>query len=110
MEDAAAWHNSPMDITDWRTSSFSYNGNSCLEAGSFRTSTFSVGGGACVECAGWRKSSRCAGNGSCTEITSCGHGVAIRDSTDRSGPVLTFGAGEWEQFAGRIKADAGVTR
>lgn len=81
-----------MDITDWRVSSYSYNGNSCLEAGNWRTSTFSVG------------------NGACLEAGTCGHGVAIRDSVDRSGPVLTFSAGEWEQFLGRVKGDAGVAR
>ena len=81
-----------MDITDWRVSSYSYNGNSCLEAGNWRTSTFSVG------------------NGACLEAGTCGHGVAIRDSVDRSGPVLTFSAAAWERFAGRVKADAGVVR
>ena len=83
-----------MDITDWRVSSYSYNGNSCLEAGNWRTSTRSVGNGQCCEAA----SCRC-------------HGVAVRDSQlgGRS-PVLTFSAAAWEQFAGRVKADAGVAR
>ena len=81
-----------MDITDWRVSSYSYNGNSCLEAGNWRTSTLSVNNGACCAVA----SCRC-------------HGVAVRDSQlgGRS-PVLTFSAAAWEQFAGRVKADAGV--
>ena len=79
-----------MDITDWRVSSYSYNGNSCLEAGNWRTSTRSVN------------------NGACTEVSSCDHEVAVRDSTDRGGPVLTFSAAAWERFAGRVKADAGV--
>ena len=30
-------------------------------------------------------------------------------TTDRSGPVLTFGAGEWEQFAVRVKRGEAVT-
>ena len=100
-----------MTITGWRKSSHSaYNGN-CLEAGSWRTSTFSVNNGSCVEAAGWRSSSARAGNGRCAEVAFCGHGVAVRDSQlgDRS-PVLTFSAAAWEQFAGRVKADAGVVR
>jgi Domain of unknown function (DUF397) len=30
--------------------------------------------------------------------------VAVRDSKDPHGPVLTFGAGGWRAFAARIKA------
>ena len=64
----------------------------------------------CVEAGNWRTSTRSVNNGACTEVSSCDHEVAVRDSTDRGGPVLTFSAAAWEQFAGRIKADAGVTR
>ena len=77
-----------MDITDWRVSSYSYNGNSCLEAGNWRTSTRSVGNGQCCEAA----SCRC-------------HGVAIRDTMDRGGPVLTFGGEAWAAFTARVRAE-----
>ena len=65
----------------------------------------------CLEAGNWRTSTRSVGNGACTAVSSCVHGVAVRDSQlgGRS-PVLTFSAAAWEQFAGRIKADAGVTR
>ena len=88
------WHNSLVTITDWRKSSHSSSYNGCLEAGDWRTSTRSVGNGQCCEAA----SCRC-------------HGVAVRGSQlgGRS-PVLTFSAAAWEQFAGRVKADAGVAR
>ena len=92
MEDAAAWHNSPMDITDWRTSSFSYNGNSCLEAGSFRTSTFSVGNGACVQIA--------------APLPDFGVGMLVRDSKlGELSPVLAFSITAWRSFTAQLKTD-----
>jgi hypothetical protein len=38
---------------------------------------------------GWRKSSKSA-SGNCVEIREEGDRVLVRDSKDRSGPVLTF--------------------
>ncbi len=31
--------------------------------------------------------------------------VLVRDTKDRSGPVLRFTSGAWHTFAGRLKAD-----
>ena len=52
----------------------------------------------------WRKSSCSGGNGACVEIADTDYGVAVRDSKDRSGPVLVFTPGEWRAFAARVKA------
>jgi len=60
-------------------------------------------GGSCVEVGGWRKSSSSTA-GSCVEV---GHGeavIAVRDTTDRGGPVLAFPAGTWAAFTAALKA------
>ena len=51
----------------------------------------------------WRKSSY-SGNGgsSCIEVAS-GNAVMVRDTTDRTGPVLRFTPGAWRQFAAGLK-------
>lgn len=48
----------------------------------------------------WRKSSYSANGVNCVEVATnlCGI-VAVRDSKDRDGPVLTFDRTEWEAFA-----------
>ena len=76
------------DITfaDWRTSSLSFSNGNCAEIGT------------------WRTSSRSTYNGSCLEAGACCHGVAVRDTKDRSGPVLVFSGTTWGRFADRIKA------
>jgi Domain of unknown function (DUF397) len=59
----------------------------------------------------WRKSSFSGNNGgNCVEIAAAKHApgdhlVAVRDSKDRSGPVLTFTSGDWRAFTGDVKAD-----
>jgi hypothetical protein len=45
----------------------------------------------------WRKSTSSGTNG-CVEVAFVGDQVAIRDSKDRSGPVLQFTYREWEAF------------
>jgi Domain of unknown function (DUF397) len=68
----------------------------------WRKSTRSGGnGGNCVEVAArWRKSTRSGGNGGdCVEVADNLAGVvAVRDSKDRGGPVLVFGADVWAAF------------
>jgi hypothetical protein len=49
--------------------------------------------------AAWRKSTRSGTNG-CVEVAFVEDKVAVRDSTDRGGPVLLFTAHEWEAFIG----------
>ena len=59
----------------------------------------------------WRKSSYSNGTGgSCVEITTLtghfretGHAVAVRDSKDPDGPVLSFTGSAWCDFTAKIK-------
>lgn len=64
----------------WRTSSYSAGGNGCVEV-AWRTSSYSANAGSCVQ-VGWPKPD----------------GLAVRDSKNTSGPVLTFGAEAWRIF------------
>jgi uncharacterized protein DUF397 len=78
-----------MDLTraEWRKSS--YTGDN---------------GGNCVEVAAvWRKSTRSGSNGgACVEVA---HGVvAVRDSKDPRGPVLTVEPAGWRDFVVEVKA------
>ncbi len=48
--------------------------------------------------AAWHKSSRSSGNGNCVEVAILDDAVAVRDTKDRSGPVLVFTPAEWSAF------------
>jgi hypothetical protein len=53
----------------------------------------------------WRKSSYSGSNGgNCIEISAAPGTVAIRDSNDPHGPVLTFDSQDWRRFADQVKA------
>ncbi|TDC33328.1 DUF397 domain-containing protein [Micromonospora sp. 15K316] len=54
----------------------------------------------------WRTSTRSSGNGGdCVEVADNLPGVvAVRDSKDRQGPVLTFGPRAWAAFVRSTKA------
>ncbi len=66
----------------------------------WRKSSYSNGNGDCVEVAftGWHKSSHSNGNGGCVEVAAADALVGMRDSKDRSGPVLTVRPEEWSAF------------
>jgi hypothetical protein len=52
----------------------------------------------------WRKASYSAGNGGgCVEAASTPGAVLIRDTQDRTGPVLRFAPGTWRRFADQVK-------
>ena len=52
----------------------------------------------------WRKSSHSGSNGgNCIEITAAPGTVAIRDSNNPGGPVLTFTGQNWQRFTDQVK-------
>jgi hypothetical protein len=50
----------------------------------------------------WRTSSRSSAT-NCVEVAGFAAGVAIRDSKDRSGPVLLFAPTSWRDFVAAAK-------
>ena len=51
----------------------------------------------------WRKSSYSGSNGGeCVEVATA-RTVLVRDTTDRSGPMLTFTAEAWRAFTATIR-------
>ena len=58
----------------------------------------------------WRKSSH-SGDGNCLEVALIQGRVAVRDSKDRTGPLLTFSLQEWTELLARARSgDLDVTR
>ena len=53
----------------------------------------------------WRTSSLTGSNGECVEVMDTGDHVLVRDTKDRSGPVLTFTHPEWRAFTGGVHRD-----
>ena len=70
----------------WRKSSYSGNGNNCVEVAAWRKASYSGNGGNCVEAgvaeSGW---------------------VLVRDTTNREGGTLSFPAAAWRAFAAGLK-------
>ncbi|MFA1542944.1 DUF397 domain-containing protein [Actinomadura monticuli] len=61
--------------------------------------------GSCLVHATWRKSSQSGSQGAdCVEIAQTAEVVAVRDSKDPDGPVLTFGPRAWSAFLHHLKA------
>jgi len=46
----------------------------------------------------WRKAKRSMSNGNCVEVALLGRSVAIRDSKDPRGPILSYPTGSWGSF------------
>jgi hypothetical protein len=52
----------------------------------------------------WRKSSYSTANGGECVETASGRGVIlVRDTTNRDGGALAFGASAWERFVGQLR-------
>jgi len=52
---------------------------------------------------GWRKSRFSADQGNCVEIASLSVSIAVRDSKDVNGPVLSISQGHWAQFLRHVR-------
>jgi hypothetical protein len=50
----------------------------------------------------WRKSRHSGING-CVEVAVIGRTVAVRDSKDREGPMLSFRLDEWKAFLAGVR-------
>lgn len=50
----------------------------------------------------WRTSSHSGTNGDCVEVARTPAVVLVRDSKDRTGPVLTFPATNWRAFLATV--------
>ncbi|MCQ4042498.1 DUF397 domain-containing protein [Streptantibioticus rubrisoli] len=92
-----------IDQLTWFKSSYSSGeGGACIEVAlDWRTSSYSgSGGGQCIEVAmDWRKSSHSSEHGGqCVEVATCPTTVHVRDSKDKSGPVLSFTPQAWSRF------------
>ena len=46
----------------------------------------------------WRKSTYSSTNGSCVELRRMSQVIEVRDTKDRTGPVLSFSAESWQNF------------
>jgi hypothetical protein len=56
--------------------------------------------------ASWRKSSRSGNSANCVEMCRLTDGLlVVRDSKDRSGPVLIFTPGEWKAFTHSVREE-----
>ncbi|MFI2714209.1 DUF397 domain-containing protein [Micromonospora sp. NPDC018662] len=54
---------------------------------------------------GWFKSSRSSNNANCIEVRCVGGTVDVRDTKDRTGPVLAFDGRSWASFVAALKAE-----
>jgi hypothetical protein len=52
----------------------------------------------------WRKSSRSGGQGNCVEVAGTPIVIGVRDSKDRSGPVLVFTRSAWQVFVEGVRS------
>src|SRR5690242_16451284 len=51
----------------------------------------------------WRKATYSLSNGNCVEVGTGQALIAVRDSTDPDGPVISVSPGEWTEFTEYLK-------
>ena len=51
----------------------------------------------------WRKASYSDNGGNCVEVADHDSRVLVRDTQDRTGPMLRFSPAAWRRFAGQVK-------
>lgn len=62
-----------------------------------------------MDAVNWRKASYSAGNGGgCVEAGTGARRVLVRDTQDRSGPVLRFSPAAWRRFAAQVRRSLAV--
>jgi hypothetical protein len=54
----------------------------------------------------WRTSTRSSGNGQCVEVAAFDSQIAVRDSKDPDGPVLTVTPNGWASLTARVRGTA----
>ena len=54
----------------------------------------------------WRTSTRSSANGQCVEVAAFDSQIAVRDSKDPHGPVLTVTPDGWASLTARVRATA----
>jgi hypothetical protein len=64
----------------------------------WRKSSYSGSQADCVEVATWRKSSYSGSEAECIEVADTTDVVLVRDTTNRAGGTLEFGAAVWRAF------------
>jgi Domain of unknown function (DUF397) len=52
----------------------------------------------------WRKATYSNGGENCIEVADQANRVHVRDTQDRTGPVLTLTPAAWQAFTGSLKA------
>lgn len=97
-------HSAPPTAARWQKSSHSNDQSNCVEVAAWYKSNHSNEQGNCVEVSAWRKSSHSDDQGHCVEVADSTTLIAIRDSKNPDGPVLTFTPADWRAFLRSIRA------
>jgi hypothetical protein len=58
----------------------------------------------------WRKSTYSGSGNNCVEVRTTGAGIAVRDSRNPHGAVLTLTASQWRTLTRTIRADSDQAR
>jgi len=69
----------------------------------WRKSSYSGSEASCVEVGTWRKATYSGAEANCVEVADTTDIVLVRDTTDRDGGTLGFGAAAWRTFTGTLK-------
>jgi len=56
-----------------------------------------------IPASAWRKSSYSSGANNCVEVAITPPAVAVRDTKDRNGPVLSISLGDWRAFTAAVR-------
>ncbi|AZK97487.1 MULTISPECIES: DUF397 domain-containing protein [Streptomyces] len=89
-----------IQLTWFKSSYSSAQGDDCVEVAWSKSSYSSAQGDSCVE-VGWTKSSHSSAQGdNCVEVCASTAAVHVRDSKDITRPHFTVGNAAWTQFIG----------